>query len=287
MDLRDRYGVTQVVFNPEVDRQVHEKAHSLRSEYVIAVQGRVEMRPKDMENPRIATGAIEVAVHEFKILNESKTPSFPIDDEADVAENVRLRYRYLDLRRERMQENLLLRHRTAMVVRDYFSSHGFLEIETPFLTRSTPEGARDYLVPSRMNPGNFYALPQSPQLFKQLLMISGFDRYFQIVKCFRDEDLRADRQPEFTQIDVEMSFVGPEDIQGYMEGMLEAVFSKIMGSQLTRPFPRMSYHEAMAKYGSDRPDLRCEMELVEVTDVVARSQFQVFIQYTSYLSLSV
>ena len=278
VDLRDRYGVTQVVFNPEVDRQVHEKAHSLRSEYVIAVQGRVEMRPKDMENPRIATGAIEVAVNSLKILNESKTPHFPIDDESDVAENVRLRYRYLDLRRERMQRNLLLRHRTATVVRDYFSSHGFLEIETPFLTRSTPEGARDYLVPSRMNPGNFYALPQSPQLFKQLLMISGFDRYFQIVKCFRDEDLRADRQPEFTQIDVEMSFVGQEDIQGYMEGMLEAVFGKILGIRLTRPFPRMSYQEALARYGSDRPDLRCGMELVEVTDVVARSQFQVFTQ---------
>ncbi|MBN1255583.1 MAG: aspartate--tRNA ligase [Deltaproteobacteria bacterium] len=278
VDLRDRYGVTQVVFNPEVAPQAHEKAHSLRSEYVIAVQGTVGMRPKDMENPRIATGAIEVVVRELKILNESKTPYFPIDDEADVAENVRLRYRYLDLRRERMQENLLLRHRTAKVVRDYFSSHGFLEIETPFLTRSTPEGARDYLVPSRMNPGNFYALPQSPQLFKQLLMISGFDRYFQIVKCFRDEDLRADRQPEFTQIDVEMSFVGPEDIQEYMEGMLETVFSEILGVQLTTPFPRMSYQEATTRYGSDRPDMRFGMELVEVTDVVARSQFQVFTQ---------
>lgn len=278
VDLRDRYGVTQVVFNPQVAPQVHKKAHFLRSEYVIAVQGTVGMRPEDMENPHIATGEIEVVVHGLKILNESKTPYFPIDDEADVAENVRLRYRYLDLRRGRMQDNLLLRHRTAKVVRDYFSSHGFLEIETPFLTRSTPEGARDYLVPSRMNPGNFYALPQSPQLFKQLLMISGFDRYFQIVKCFRDEDLRADRQPEFTQIDVEMSFVGPEDIQGYMEGMLEAVFGEILGIQLTRPFPRMGYQEAIARYGSDRPDVRCGMELVEVTDVVVHSQFQVFTQ---------
>jgi len=278
VDLRDRYGVTQVVFNPEIAPQVHEKAHSLRSEYVIALQGTVGRRPKDMENPRIATGEIEVVVHGLKILNESKTPYFPIDDEADVAENVRLRYRYLDLRRGRMQENLLLRHRTAKVVRDYFSTHGFLEIETPFLTRSTPEGARDYLVPSRMNPGNFYALPQSPQLFKQLLMISGFDRYFQIVKCFRDEDLRADRQPEFTQIDVEMSFVGPEDIQGCMEGMLEAVFSEILGIRLTRPFPKMSYQEAMARYGSDRPDVRFGMELIDVTDVAARSHFQVFTQ---------
>jgi aspartyl-tRNA synthetase len=278
VDLRDRYGVTQVVFNPEVDPQVHTKAHALRSEYVIAVQGVVELRPQDMANPRLATGKIEVAVHGLKILNESKTPAFSIEDEAEVAENVRLRYRYLDLRRGRMQGNLFLRHQAAKAVRDYFSSHGFVEIETPFLTRSTPEGARDYLVPSRMNPGSFYALPQSPQLFKQLLMISGFDRYFQIVKCFRDEDLRADRQPEFTQIDVEMSFVGPEQIQEYMEGMLEAVFGEIAGVQLTRPFPRMSYQEAMAKYGSDRPDIRFGMELVDVTDVASRSTFQVFTQ---------
>ena len=278
VDLRDRYGVSQVVFNPEIAPQVHEKAHALRSEYVIAIQGTVEARPKDMENPRIATGEIEVAVHALKILNESRTPYFPIEDEAEVAENVRLKYRYLDLRRGRMQANLLLRHRAARVVRDYLSSQGFVEIETPFLTRSTPEGARDYLVPSRMNPGSFYALPQSPQLFKQLLMISGFDRYFQIVKCFRDEDLRADRQPEFTQIDAEMSFVGPEDIQECMEGMLEAVFGEIMGVKLTRPFPRMSYQEAMARYGSDRPDLRFGMELVDVTDVVAKSDFQVFTQ---------
>lgn len=278
VDLRDRYGVTQVVFNPEVDPEIHKKAHSLRSEYVIAIQGVVEVRPEDMTNPRLATGEIEVAVHGLKVLNESKTPSFPIEDEAEVAEDVRLRYRYLDLRRGRMQKNLILRHRTAKIVRDYFASNGFVEIETPFLTRSTPEGARDYLVPSRMNPGNFYALPQSPQLFKQLLMVSGFDRYFQIVKCFRDEDLRADRQPEFTQIDVEMSFVGPEQIQEYMEGMLGAVCEEILGVQLTRPFPRMGYQEAMARYGSDRPDIRFGMELVEVTDVVARSHFQVFTQ---------
>jgi len=278
VDLRDRYGVTQVVFNPEKAPQVHERAHDLRSEFVIAVQGRVERRPQEMENPRLATGEIEVAVDGLKILNESKTPYFPIEDEAEVAENVRLRYRYLDLRRGRMQENLLLRHRAAKAVRDYFASQGFVEIETPMLTRSTPEGARDYLVPSRMNPGSFYALPQSPQLFKQLLMISGFDRYFQIVKCFRDEDLRADRQPEFTQIDVEMSFVGPEDIQGCMEGMLEAVFAEILGIKLSRPFPRMSYQEAMARYGSDRPDLRFGMELIDVTDACSRSNFQVFTQ---------
>jgi aspartyl-tRNA synthetase len=278
VDLRDRYGVTQVVFNPEKAPQVHEKAHSLRDEYVIAVQGRVERRPQEMENPRLATGEIEVAIDGLKILNESRTPYLPIEDEAEVAENVRLRYRYLDLRRRRMQENLLVRHRAAKAVRDYLSSQGFVEIETPMLTRSTPEGARDYLVPSRMNPGSFYALPQSPQLFKQLLMISGFDRYFQIVKCFRDEDLRADRQPEFTQIDVEMSFVGPEDIQACMEGMLEAVFGEILGIKLGRPFPRMSYQEAMARYGSDRPDLRFGMELIDVTDVCSRSNFQVFAQ---------
>jgi aspartyl-tRNA synthetase len=278
VDLRDRYGVTQVVFNPEVDPEVHAKAHALRSEYVIAVQGVVEVRPEDMTNPRLATGEIEVAVHGLKVFNESKTPAFSIDDDAEVAENVRLRYRYLDLRRERMQSNLLLRHRAAKVVRDYFSSQGFVEIETPFLTRSTPEGARDYLVPSRMNPGHFYALPQSPQLFKQLLMVSGFDRYFQIVKCFRDEDLRADRQPEFTQVDVEMSFVGPEDIQGYMEGMLTAIFGEILGVQLKRPFPTMSYQEAIARYGTDRPDIRFGMELVDVTDVVSQSDFQVFTQ---------
>jgi aspartyl-tRNA synthetase len=278
VDLRDRYGVTQVVFNPERAPQVHEKAHSLRSEYVIAIQGGVEKRPQAMENPRLATGEIEVAVDGLKILNESKTPYLPIEDEAEVAENVRLRYRYLDLRRKRMQENLLLRHRAAKAVRDYFAFHGFVEIETPMLTRSTPEGARDYLVPSRMNPGSFYALPQSPQLFKQLLMISGFDRYFQIVKCFRDEDLRADRQPEFTQIDAEMSFVGAEDIQECMEGMLEAVFGEILGVKLTRPFPKMGYEEAMARYGSDRPDLRFGMELVDVTDAVSQSTFQVFTQ---------
>jgi aspartyl-tRNA synthetase len=277
-DLRDRYGVTQVVFNPEIAPQAHEKAHALRSEYVIAVQGTVTVRPKDMENPRIATGEIEVTVHGLKILNEARTPYFPVEDEVDVAENVRLRYRYLDLRRRKMQENLLLRHRAAKMVRDYLSTQGFVEIETPMLTRSTPEGARDYLVPSRMNPGSFYALPQSPQLFKQLLMVSGFDRYFQIVKCFRDEDLRADRQPEFTQIDVEMSFVGPEDIQQCMEGMLEAVFSEILGIQLAKPFPRISYQEAMARYGSDRPDLRFGMELVDVSDAVAQSNFQVFTQ---------
>ncbi|MBW2038843.1 MAG: aspartate--tRNA ligase [Deltaproteobacteria bacterium] len=278
VDLRDRYGVVQVVFNPDINPQTHTKAHSVRSEYVIAVQGKVALRPQGTANPRLATGEIEVVTHGLKILNESKTPPFPIEDEAEVAENVRLRYRYLDLRRQRLQENLILRQRAAKVVRDYLSSQGFLEIETPFLTRSTPEGARDYLVPSRLNPGSFYALPQSPQLFKQLLMISGFDRYFQIVKCFRDEDLRADRQPEFTQIDVEVSFVDAEDVQECIEGMLEVLFREILGVELKRPFPRMSYQEAISRYGLDRPDIRFGMELVEITDVASRSNFQVFTQ---------
>lgn len=276
VDLRDRYGVLQVVFNPEMNPRTHAKAHSVRNEYVIAVQGKVGVRPQGTENPNLATGEVEVLVQELKILNESKTPPFPIENEAEVAENVRLRYRYMDLRRKRLQENLILRHRTAKVVKDYLSSQGFLEIETPFLTRSTPEGARDYLVPSRPNPGSFYALPQSPQLFKQLLMISGFDRYFQIVKCFRDEDLRADRQPEFTQIDVEMSFVDAEDVQECMEGMLEVLFHEILGVELKRPFPKMSYQEAISRYGLDHPDIRFGMELVDVTDVASRSNFHVF-----------
>lgn len=276
VDLRDRYGVVQVVFNPDIGPQVHGRAHALRSEYVIAVRGTVAVRPEGTENPRLATGEIEITAHEFTILNESKTPPFPIEDEAEVAENVRFRYRYLDLRRQRLQENLIIRHRAAKVVRDYLSSQGFLEIETPVLTRSTPEGARDYLVPSRLTPGSFYALPQSPQLFKQLFMIAGFDRYFQIVKCFRDEDLRADRQPEFTQIDVEMSFVDAEDVQGCMEGMLETLFREIAGVELTRPFPKMSYQEVIARYGTDRPDIRFGMELVDVTDLASRSQLKVF-----------
>lgn len=276
VDLRDRYGVVQVVFNPDIGPQVHGRAHALRSEYVIAVRGTVAVRPEGTENPRLATGEIEITAHEFTILNESKTPPFPIEDEAEVAENVRFRYRYLDLRRQRLQENLIIRHRAAKVVRDYLSSQGFLDIETPVLTRSTPEGARDYLVPSRLTPGSFYALPQSPQLFKQLFMIAGFDRYFQIVKCFRDEDLRADRQPEFTQIDVEMSFVDAEDVQGCMEGMLETLFREIAGVELIRPFPKMSYQEAIARYGTDRPDIRFGMELVDVTDLTSRSQLKVF-----------
>jgi aspartyl-tRNA synthetase len=276
IDLRDRFGLVQVVFNPEANPQVHESAHSLRTEFVISVRGIVGMRPEGTENPKLATGEIEVVAHGLKVLNESRTPPFPIEEEEDVAENVRLRYRYLDLRRPRLQENLVLRHRAAQAVRQYLSSEGFLEVETPFLTRSTPEGARDYLVPSRVTPGTFYALPQSPQIFKQLLMISGMDRYFQIVKCFRDEDLRADRQPEFTQIDVEMSFVDASDVQECMEGMLKAVFGEIIGIDLPRPFPRMRYEEAISRYGTDRPDVRFGMELVDVTTTVVASTFEIF-----------
>ena len=224
VDLRDRQGITQVVFNPAVDTAVHAKAHVIRSEYVLGVRGKVESRPEGMINPKLVTGEIEVLVTELKILNPAKTPPFLIEDMVDVSENIRLTYRHLDLRRPLLQKSIILRHRAAASVRQFLNGQGFVDIETPFLTRSTPEGARDYLVPSRVNPGQFYALPQSPQIFKQLLMISGFDRYYQIVRCFRDEDLRADRQPEFTQIDIEMSFVGEDDIIDLSEGMMTALF---------------------------------------------------------------
>ena len=280
VDLRDREGIVQVVFNPEVSEAAHRKAHRLRNEYVIAVKGKVAIRPEGTENPKIRTGEIEVMAEELKILNEARTPPFPIEEGAEIGEGVRLRYRYLDLRRPPMQQNLLLRHRAAQSIRRYLSEEGFLEIETPFLTRSTPEGARDFLVPSRLNPGAFYALPQSPQLFKQLLMVSGFDRYFQIVRCFRDEDLRADRQPEFTQVDVEMAFVGEEEVQGCVEGMIKALFEEVLGIELKTPFPRLTYEEALSCYGTDKPDLRFGMELVDVTEAARRTDFQVFLTAT-------
>ena len=239
VEVRDRQGIVQVVFNSEVNPEAHEKAQSLRSEYVVGVIGRVSLRPEGTVNPKLKTGEIEVIVKELRILNVSKNPPFLIEDEEEAAENVRLKYRYLDLRRPRLQRNLILRHRVAQEVRSYFDRLGFLEIETPMLTKSTPEGARDYLVPSRVNPGHFYALPQSPQLFKQILMVSGFDRYFQIVRCFRDEDLRSDRQPEFTQIDVEMSFVQVEDIRTIMEGLMVHIFKRVLGMELETPFPSM------------------------------------------------
>ena len=276
IDLRDRAGIIQVVFNPEFSPQAHEKASSLRNEYVIAIRGKVSERPQGTENPVLKTGQLEVRVNQLFILSESNPPPFPIDEEAEVAENLRLRYRYLDLRRPKMQRNLILRNRAAGCVRQYMHNQGFLEVETPFLTKSTPEGARDYLVPSRVNPGQFYALPQSPQLFKQLLMISGFDRYFQIVKCFRDEDLRADRQPEFTQIDIEMSFIDREDIYHMMEGMMKALFRDTLGLELATPFPRLSYEESISRYGVDNPDVRFGLEMTDVSSALRHTEFKVF-----------
>jgi len=276
VDLRDREGITQVVFNPEVDKAVHSKAHVIRSEFVIAVRGTVESRPEGMINPNLATGAIEVLVTELRILNAAVTPPFLIEDTVDVSESLRLTYRHLDLRRPQLQQNIILRHRAASSVRTFLNTHGFIDIETPCLTRSTPEGARDYLVPSRVNPGQFYALPQSPQLFKQLLMISGFDRYYQIVRCFRDEDLRADRQPEFTQIDIEMSFVGEEDIMALSEGMIQALYKDVLDITLDAPFNRLTYDEAVGRYGLDKPDTRFGLELVDLSDIVENSGFKVF-----------
>jgi len=276
VDLRDRDGITQVVFNPAVDPAVHDHAQVLRNEYVIGVRGKVAPRPEGMVNPNLRTGEIEVMVSELKVLNPAKTPPFMIEEDIDASEGVRLKYRHLDLRRPELQRNLLLRHRAAQAVRGYLNDLGFVDIETPVLTKSTPEGARDYLVPSRVNPGNFYALPQSPQLFKQLLMMAGYDRYYQIVRCFRDEDLRADRQPEFTQIDIEMSFVGEEDVMAIAEGLMAAVFTAVSGAAPPCPFPRLTYDEALARFGLDKPDLRFGLELKEVSDIVGGSGFKVF-----------
>jgi aspartyl-tRNA synthetase len=276
IDLRDRRGITQVVFNPEINPQVHAKAHQIRSEWVLAIQGRVEARPGDMANPKLATGAIEVLVSDLRLLNSSETPPFPLDEDVEVSDNLRLQYRYLDLRRPEMAANLVMRHKAVMIVRNFLNENGFLDIETPMLTRSTPEGARDYLVPSRVNAGKFYALPQSPQLFKQLLMIAGMDRYYQIVKCFRDEDLRADRQPEFTQIDMELSFVDEEQIMSINEGMIAKVFKETLGLDLTPPFPRLTFAEAIDRFGTDRPDVRFGMELVDLTAIAATCGFKVF-----------
>lgn len=278
VDLRDREGITQVVFDPQVDEAAHTRAHALRNEFVIAVRGKVRPRPEGMTNQKLRTGEIEVIVQDLRILNSSKTTPFLIEDDIDAGENIRLTYRYLDLRRPGMYQNLLMRHRAAQITRNYFSNNGFLEVETPVLTRSTPEGARDYLVPSRINPGKFYALPQSPQLFKQILMVAGFERYFQIVKCFRDEDLRADRQPEFTQVDLEMSFVREEEIQQLIEGWMSLLFRELPGMDLSLPFPRMTYDEAIERFGTDRPDTRFGLHLNDVTGVVAESELRVFRQ---------
>jgi len=277
IDLRDRSGIIQVVFNPEISAETHKKAQEIRTEYVIAVKGTLRRRPEGTENPELSTGTVELWAEELNILNLCKTLPFQIDETEEISEILRLKHRYLDLRRPKMQKNFIIRHQVTLYIRNFLSKKGFLEIETPMLTKSTPEGARDFLVPSRLNPGLFYALPQSPQLFKQILMISGFDRYFQIVRCFRDEDLRADRQPEFTQIDLEMSFVEAEDIIKVIEEMLYDCFINILGVELKIPFRRITYDEAMNKYGSDKPDLRFGLQIEDVTDIVKNSQFKVFL----------
>ncbi|MGH7360796.1 MAG: aspartate--tRNA ligase, partial [Candidatus Methylomirabilales bacterium] len=276
VDLRDREGIVQVVFGPEVGAAAHEVARRLRAEFVIAVAGEVVRRPAGSENAALPTGQVEVRGSAAEILNEARTPVFPIEEDSSVAEDLRLTYRYLDLRRPPLQRNLRLRHRAYQVVRRYLDAQGFIEVETPVLTKSTPEGARDYLVPSRVNPGTFFALPQSPQIFKQLLMVAGYDRYYQIVKCFRDEDLRADRQPEFTQIDVEMAFVDREDVLAAMEGLVVEVFREIKGVTIATPFRRLRYGEAIARFGLDKPDLRFGMELTDATDLFRGSGFKPF-----------
>ncbi|MDD5222531.1 MAG: aspartate--tRNA ligase [bacterium] len=281
VDLRDREGVVQIVFSPEQNQVTYEQAKELRAGYVLSAWGSVRNRPAGTENPEIKTGAVEVSADGMEVLNPAKTPPFLLDGKVEVDEQVRLRYRYLDLRREKLQSNLLLRHRAAMVTREFLDQQGFVEIETPFLTSSTPEGARDFLVPSRLNPGKFYALPQSPQLFKQILMVAGFDRYFQIVRCFRDEDLRADRQPEFTQIDLELSFVDQEDIYQIVEGLIARVFKQTLGINVPLPFPRLSYREAMERFGSDKPDLRYGLEISDLTRDFPQSKFNRFSEVVS------
>ena len=274
IDLRDRDGLVQIVCDPDMG-EGFKRAEEVRSEYVLRITGLVRPRPEGTVNAHLPTGEVEVLAQQIEILNAAATPPFQMDED-NINENTRLTYRYLDLRREPMQQNMRLRYRVAKTMRDYLDTHGFMEVETPMLTRSTPEGARDYLVPSRVHSGMFYALPQSPQLFKQLLMVAGYDRYFQITKCFRDEDLRADRQPEFTQVDLEMSFVDEEDVMGLVEGMIRDTFKKVLDVALPDPFPRITWHEAMARYGSDKPDLRVSLELTELTDAMKDVDFKVF-----------
>ncbi|GAB6100327.1 aspartate--tRNA ligase [Halanaerocella petrolearia] len=275
VDLRDRFGLVQVVFNPEEDNSVFSIADELRKEYVIAVKGEVKARPEGMINEELSTGRIEIQAKELHILDEAETPPFMIEDDVSAGEDLRLKHRYLDLRRKPMQDNIILRHKVKKVVRDYLDNNKFLEIETPILTKSTPEGARDFLVPSRISKGDFFALPQSPQLFKQLLMASGMERYFQIARCFRDEDLRADRQPEFTQIDMEMSFINQDEIMELVEGMVQEIFA-VADLEEPTEFPHISYQEAMDRFGTDRPDTRFGMELIDLSDIVADSEFNVF-----------
>jgi aspartyl-tRNA synthetase len=276
IDLRDREGITQIVFDPQVDEGSHGRAHILRNEWVLAVRGRVYRRLEGQENPKLPTGDIELKVTGLKILNRTETPPFQVDGAVDASETLRLKYRYLELRRPQVFDVFRKRHLIAAHIRDYLNQKGFIEVETPFLTKSTPEGARDYLVPSRVNKGMFYALPQSPQLFKQLLMIAGFDRYYQIVRCFRDEDLRADRQPEFTQVDLEMAFAGEETVMQVFEGMMVKVFIEILGYAIPTPIVRLEYQEVMDRFGTDRPDMRFGMELIDITDLAVRSEFRVF-----------
>jgi aspartyl-tRNA synthetase len=281
VDLRDREGLTQCVFNPATNAAAHATAQEVRSEFVLAVVGTVQRRPPGTENPKLPTGEVEILVGEVKILNESKPLPFPLEEETAVDEAVRLKYRYLDMRRPAAYRNLVIRDQVCRTVRDYLHAHGFLEVETPFLTRSTPEGARDFLVPSRLARGSFYALPQSPQLFKQLLMVAGVERYFQIVRCFRDEDLRKDRQPEFTQIDIETSFLDRDEFLPIVEGMLGEVWKRVRGIGLPTPFPRLAYEEAIARFGTDKPDLRYGLELSDCSDLFRAGEFQVFTQVTA------
>jgi aspartyl-tRNA synthetase len=288
VDLRDRFGLTQIVFNPATASKAHELATTLRSEFVVRVTGLVAARPKGRENPNLSTGDIEVYVTHAEILNDAKNPPFLINVEENVDESLRLKYRFLDLRHERLQRNLTIRHRAIKFIRDYLDARGFIEIETPILIKSTPEGARDYVVPSRVHPGKFYALPQSPQQLKQLLMVAGFDRYYQIARCFRDEDLRADRQPEFTQLDLEMAFVEQEDVLNVVEGCLtEMIRTVVPHKKLISPFPRLTYDQAIARYGVDKPDLRFEMELTDVTDLAHKTNFQVFASATQVKGIRV
>ncbi|MDY6972109.1 MAG: aspartate--tRNA ligase [Thermodesulfobacteriota bacterium] len=278
IDLRDREGITQIVFDPEVDKDSHERAHVLRNEWVLAVKGRVFRRLEGQANPGLPTGEIELRVAELKILNRTETPPFQVDGAVDASEALRLKYRYLELRRPQVFDAFRKRHMIVSCIRGHLERRGFIEVETPFLTKSTPEGARDYLVPSRVNRGMFYALPQSPQLFKQLLMIAGFDRYYQIVRCFRDEDLRADRQPEFTQVDLEMAFAGEEEVRGVFDSMMAEIFLEILGHHVPVPIQSLEYHEAVDRFGTDSPDMRFGMELKDLTDIALRSDFKVFRQ---------
>jgi aspartyl-tRNA synthetase len=277
VDLRDRSGIMQVVFSPDVSRESHDIAHDIRAEYVLSVTGEVRRRPEGTENPDIPTGRVELYARSLQVLNESSPLPFAMEEASEASEALRLKYRYLDLRRPELQRNLMLRHRATKTIRDYLDELCFLEIETPMLTKSTPEGARDYLVPSRLNPGHFFALPQSPQLFKQILMISGLEKYFQIVKCFRDEDLRADRQPEFTQVDLEMSFARPEAIQEVIEGMMKRLFKTVLDVEVETPFPRLSFRESMERFGNDRPDRRFGLELRDMADIAEKGSFKVFL----------